>query len=93
MLSQTNNPGPWFLHCHIDWHLEAGFGIVFAEDTGDVASVNPVPRTFRPLDKMFNSHICPHLQRLGVTFAPLMMRLMLLIIKSESKGREGRQKQ
>ena len=19
----TNNPGPWFLHCHIDWHLEA----------------------------------------------------------------------
>lgn len=18
----TNNPGPWFLHCHIDWHLE-----------------------------------------------------------------------
>ncbi|KAJ8073174.1 laccase, multicopper oxidase, benzenediol:oxygen oxidorectuctase [Marasmius tenuissimus] len=20
---RTNNPGPWFLHCHIDWHLEA----------------------------------------------------------------------
>jgi iron transport multicopper oxidase len=19
---QTDNPGPWFLHCHIDWHLE-----------------------------------------------------------------------
>lgn len=19
----TNNPGPWFLHCHIDWHLQA----------------------------------------------------------------------
>jgi iron transport multicopper oxidase len=18
----TDNPGPWFLHCHIDWHLE-----------------------------------------------------------------------
>ena len=17
----TDNPGPWFLHCHIDWHL------------------------------------------------------------------------
>ncbi|KAK0471426.1 laccase lcc5 [Armillaria novae-zelandiae] len=27
----TDNPGPWFLHCHIDWHLEAGFAIVFAE--------------------------------------------------------------
>ena len=19
----TDNPGPWFLHCHIDWHLTA----------------------------------------------------------------------
>lgn len=19
----TNNPGPWFLHCHVDWHLQA----------------------------------------------------------------------
>ncbi|KAI0293709.1 laccase [Multifurca ochricompacta] len=28
----TDNPGPWFFHCHIDWHLNAGFAIVFAED-------------------------------------------------------------
>ncbi|KAJ7075747.1 laccase [Mycena belliarum] len=27
----TDNPGPWFLHCHIDWHLEAGLAVVFAE--------------------------------------------------------------
>jgi iron transport multicopper oxidase len=19
----TDNPGPWFFHCHIDWHLNA----------------------------------------------------------------------
>ncbi|KAI0644028.1 laccase B [Trametes meyenii] len=38
----TDNPGPWFLHCHIDFHLEAGLAIVFAEDTADVASANPV---------------------------------------------------
>ncbi|KAK0205899.1 laccase lcc5 [Desarmillaria ectypa] len=31
----TDNPGPWIFHCHIDWHLELGFAIVFAEDTGD----------------------------------------------------------
>ncbi|KIK67868.1 hypothetical protein GYMLUDRAFT_155173 [Collybiopsis luxurians FD-317 M1] len=31
----TDNAGPWFLHCHIDWHLEAGLAIVFAEDVGD----------------------------------------------------------
>ncbi|KAI0352456.1 laccase [Trametes cingulata] len=34
----TDNPGPWFLHCHIDFHLEAGFAIVFSEDTGEVSS-------------------------------------------------------
>ncbi|KAI0031190.1 laccase 6 [Vararia minispora EC-137] len=27
----SGNPGAWFLHCHIDWHLEAGLAIVFAE--------------------------------------------------------------
>ncbi|KAH9979129.1 laccase [Russula compacta] len=32
----TDNPGPWFLHCHIDWHLERGFAVVFAEDVPDV---------------------------------------------------------
>ncbi|KAG7446172.1 laccase lcc5 [Guyanagaster necrorhizus] len=31
----TDNPGPWILHCHIDWHLALGFSIVFAEDDGD----------------------------------------------------------
>ncbi|KAJ6540213.1 laccase [Mycena vulgaris] len=27
----SNNPGAWFLHCHIDWHLEAGLAVVFGE--------------------------------------------------------------
>ena len=41
----TDNPGPWFLHCHIDWHLEAGFAIVFAEETDEVsASVTPTSK-------------------------------------------------
>ena len=30
---QTDNPGPWFLHCHIDPHAEAGLGVVLAVDT------------------------------------------------------------
>ncbi|KAJ7728492.1 laccase [Mycena metata] len=39
---QTDNAGPWFLHCHIDFHLEIGLAIVFAEDTDTVAnSVQP----------------------------------------------------
>ncbi|KAH6912909.1 laccase 17 [Coprinopsis sp. MPI-PUGE-AT-0042] len=28
---KADNPGPWFLHCHLDWHLEAGLALVFAE--------------------------------------------------------------
>lgn len=42
--SQTNNPGPWFFHCHIDFHLALGFAIVFAEDPQDTPSVNAPPR-------------------------------------------------
>ncbi|KAI0290163.1 laccase T2 copper depleted [Russula brevipes] len=34
----TDNPGPWFLHCHIDWHLEKGFAAVFAENVPEVPS-------------------------------------------------------
>ena len=37
----TNNPGPWFLHCHIDWHLEAGLAIVFAEDIPGIPQADP----------------------------------------------------
>ncbi|KAL5536674.1 LCC11_6 [Sanghuangporus sanghuang] len=32
----ADNPGPWFMHCHIDWHLEGGLAIVFAEDVPDI---------------------------------------------------------
>ena len=39
---QTDNTGPWFLHCHIDFHLDNGLAVVFAEDTGDVsADISP----------------------------------------------------
>jgi iron transport multicopper oxidase len=27
----TNNPGVWILHIHIDWHLVAGLGMIFVE--------------------------------------------------------------
>ncbi|KIY74418.1 multicopper oxidase [Cylindrobasidium torrendii FP15055 ss-10] len=39
---ETDNTGPWFLHCHIDFHLEVGLAIVFAEDLpGMTASTHP----------------------------------------------------
>lgn len=38
---ETNNAGPWFLHCHIDWHLELGLAVVFAEDPQTIAHETP----------------------------------------------------
>ncbi|KAI3606344.1 laccase [Moniliophthora roreri] len=32
---RTDNPGPWILHCHIDWHFNNGFAIVLAERTNE----------------------------------------------------------
>ncbi|KAK0239810.1 laccase [Armillaria nabsnona] len=38
----TDNPGPWFLHCHTDWHLEAGLAVVLVEAVEDWNStINP----------------------------------------------------
>ncbi|KAI0692982.1 phenoloxidase [Cerioporus squamosus] len=53
---RTDNPGPWFLHCHIDFHLEAGFAVVMAEDTPDTKDANPVPQSW--------SDLCPIYQAL-----------------------------
>ncbi|KIJ44817.1 multicopper oxidase [Sphaerobolus stellatus SS14] len=35
---RTDNPGPWFLHCHLDFHLEGGLAVVFAEDPNGIRS-------------------------------------------------------
>ncbi|KAJ7660594.1 laccase [Mycena rosella] len=37
----TDNAGPWFLHCHIDWHLEIGLAAVFVEDIPRLSHENP----------------------------------------------------
>ncbi|KAG1745757.1 laccase [Suillus lakei] len=52
----TDNSGPWFLHCHIDWHLDAGFAVVMAESPSDTAAhVNPVPEAWDELCPIFDS--------------------------------------
>nr|AYR00602.1 laccase B [Lenzites betulinus] len=55
---RTDNPGPWFLHCHIDFHLDAGFAVVFAEDVPRVALANPVPKAW--------DQLCPIYDKLDV---------------------------
>ncbi|KAK7442009.1 laccase, multicopper oxidase, benzenediol:oxygen oxidorectuctase [Stygiomarasmius scandens] len=54
---KTDNPGPWFLHCHIDWHLEAGFAIVFAEGTKRVKTTNHPPPAWDQLCPKYNDFL------------------------------------
>nr|ABN13592.1 LAC2 [Polyporus brumalis] len=51
----TNNPGPWFLHCHIDFHLEAGFAVIFGEDIPAIADANPPSSAWEDLCPTYNS--------------------------------------
>nr|BAA85185.1 bilirubin oxidase [Pleurotus ostreatus]BAC65099.1 laccase [Pleurotus ostreatus] len=48
----TDNPGPWFLHCHIDWHLEIGLAVVFAED---VTSISAPPAAWDDLCPIYDA--------------------------------------
>lgn len=52
---RTDNPGPWFLHCHIDWHLDQGMAVVFAEDTQDTAFADPVNAQWSQLCNIYDS--------------------------------------
>ncbi|EPQ57227.1 laccase [Gloeophyllum trabeum ATCC 11539] len=46
----TDNSGPWFLHCHIDWHLQAGFAVVMAENpNGTTAAEGKIPTAWDQL--------------------------------------------
>ncbi|KAK7685420.1 laccase, multicopper oxidase, benzenediol:oxygen oxidorectuctase [Cerrena zonata] len=53
----TDNAGPWFLHCHIDWHLEAGLAVVFAEGIESTAAANPTPQDWDDLCPKYNALI------------------------------------
>ncbi|KAJ3555956.1 hypothetical protein NM688_g2292 [Phlebia brevispora] len=53
----TDNPGPWFLHCHIDFHLNAGFAIALAEDIPDIKSANPVPADWEKLCPIYDQKV------------------------------------
>ncbi|KAG2130446.1 laccase [Suillus bovinus] len=51
----TDNPGPWFIHCHIDWHLDEGFAVVMAESPQDTSRhINPVPEEWYNLCPIYH---------------------------------------
>ncbi|KAG1899689.1 laccase [Suillus fuscotomentosus] len=51
----TDNPGPWLLHCHIDWHLYSGMALVFAEASQDVAASQPLSDSSKQLCPIYYS--------------------------------------
>nr|WGJ61553.1 laccase 12 precursor [Cerrena unicolor] len=51
----TDNPGPWFLHCHIDWHLEGGLAVIFAEGLNETRAANPTPAAWDNLCKLYDA--------------------------------------
>ncbi|KAI9450184.1 laccase C [Lactarius psammicola] len=53
----TDNPGPWFLHCHIDWHLNTGLAVVFAEDVPDVSSQDIHTTAWDNLCPTYNAYV------------------------------------
>ncbi|KAF9226982.1 laccase [Gyrodon lividus] len=45
----TDNPGPWFFHCHTDFHLNHGFAVVMAEAPTETQENEVVPgKVFLP---------------------------------------------
>ncbi|KZV72897.1 multicopper oxidase [Peniophora sp. CONT] len=54
---ETNNPGPWFIHSHIDWHLNTGLGVVMAESLSEVASHNPHTSSWDALCPAYNNFV------------------------------------
>ncbi|KAF9058479.1 laccase lcc6 [Rhodocollybia butyracea] len=50
----TNNAGPWFLHCHIEFHLEAGLAIVLAEGANQITE-DPTPADWDELCPIYNN--------------------------------------
>ncbi|PIL23727.1 transporter [Ganoderma sinense ZZ0214-1] len=53
---KTDNPGPWFLHCHIDPHLEQGLAIVMVEGTpSEIEAVQPEREAWDKLCPTYNA--------------------------------------
>ncbi|EIM87621.1 laccase [Stereum hirsutum FP-91666 SS1] len=54
---ETDNPGPWFIHCHIDWHLGAGFAAILAEDVEDVPAIEPTSESWKNLCPIYEKSL------------------------------------
>ncbi|CEP64317.1 putative oxidoreductase LALA0_S11e01376g [Lachancea lanzarotensis] len=44
----ASNPGFWLLHCHVEWHMAKGLGVILAEGDAKVDAVVSAFKTFQP---------------------------------------------
>ncbi|TFL03315.1 laccase 1 [Pterulicium gracile] len=52
----TDNPGPWILHCHIDWHLVTGFEMLFVEDLPNIpTTIQGPPDAWKKLCPIYHA--------------------------------------
>ncbi|KAL3669983.1 hypothetical protein V7S43_005354 [Phytophthora oleae] len=38
---KADNPGVWMMHCHIDWHMSIGMGMIFVEGEAELREKGP----------------------------------------------------
>ncbi|TFK20851.1 laccase 9 [Coprinopsis marcescibilis] len=51
----TDNPGPWFFHCHIEFHLVGGLGMVFVERPDEIETNSPPPPSWSQLCETYDN--------------------------------------
>ncbi|KAF8956271.1 laccase [Flammula alnicola] len=66
---RTDNPGPWIFHCHIDWHLNRGLAVVFAEDPQDTPQVVNPPQAWKDLCPIYDG-LAPSLTSVSLVPVP-----------------------
>ena len=72
----SDNPGVWFFHCHIDWHLEAGFAAYFIEAPSKMrGTIDYIPKDLKSQCPTFlkpttNPTIVPSSKKKSPTFKP-----------------------
>ncbi len=43
----ADNPGVWFIHCHMEWHLEAGLAAMIIEDPLTLQQTQTIPDAWK----------------------------------------------
>lgn len=41
---RATNPGVWIFHCHVEYHMMTGMGLIFK--VGNMTDISPPPRNF-----------------------------------------------